>query len=283
MNKLIVVHLLALFVCVNIAMADTYTTLDYPWAAGTSVEGVDSHSNGIVGVYDDVWGKEHGFFFNGKSLLTLDVPGAIRTGAYCVYGKEIAGTFDDASGQTHGFLYNGKSYTTVDTPRIVLVGAAVSSVNEFARSDLSVGSQGFYYDGFSRWTSVYVPMVTFKGVSVLAGENHVASYEDAHGKNYGLIYNGTSWEAFGGSSGLFGNGWTNIEIPGSTWTNNCGIDGDIIVGNYGDTSGVTHGFLYVNSGTIAGLNVASSTASVPEPATLGLLCFCSLVLSRRRR
>jgi hypothetical protein len=58
------------------ALADTYTTIDFPGAISTDLSGINS-SGVMVGSYTDSTGASHGFKFDGDTFTAIDYPGAI--------------------------------------------------------------------------------------------------------------------------------------------------------------------------------------------------------------
>jgi len=108
------------------ARAGTWTTLDYPGASNTTVNGISGSS--IVGGYYDSSGNGHGFLYNGTTWTTLDYPGAFATEAYGINISRIVGLHG------LGFLYDGTTWTTLDYP-----GASNTYANGISGSKI-VGS-----------------------------------------------------------------------------------------------------------------------------------------------
>lgn len=101
-----------------------FTTLDRPGAVSSEALGINSDL--IVGLFNDtspiaadpLGAGDHGFFRNsGGVFTTIDVPGAIGTGAAGINGTgQIVGVFVDGTGR-HGFFRDsGGVFTTIDVP-----------------------------------------------------------------------------------------------------------------------------------------------------------------------
>ena len=113
------------FVTVTVALgalpilAATYTTIDYPGAIYTSVNGGPSPNGDLVGIYEDTHFKVHGFVMTADGTFSsIDYPNAISTqiNGWVDPKGEIVGQFSDSSSHTHGFtLYKG-TFTQVDYP-----------------------------------------------------------------------------------------------------------------------------------------------------------------------
>ena len=75
----------------------------------------------VVGRYLDDFGNEHGFLYQGGSLITLDVPfPSIQTDAYDINASgDVVGGFADPQGFVHGFLYSKGVYKQIDYPGAV--------------------------------------------------------------------------------------------------------------------------------------------------------------------
>ena len=276
MKKLIIIFAAVVLFGTGFAKADTWATVDYPGASQTRIRDIDGGN--LVGYYNDNAGLSHGFLRSGTTWATLDAPGASFTYAYGIDGDNIVGYYEDASFQEHGFLYNitAQSWTNIPVEALGIDGDNIVGGNKIYNmatqttttlnmpgrdetevygidgsnivgysstkpTDLGQQSSGFLYDG-TMWTSLAVPG-TPAGQKTFAtdidGGNIVGFYSVAY--SHGFLYNGTKW--------------TILDAPGATYTRVWGIDGDLLVGSYRDSSGEEHGFVY----------------EVPEPATALLL------------
>src|SRR5947208_6526503 len=79
------------------ALADTYTTIDFPGAVATDPSGINS-SGVIVGAYTDTTGAAHGFQLYSGTLTVIDYPGATQTTPISIGARgDAAGFFLDPS------------------------------------------------------------------------------------------------------------------------------------------------------------------------------------------
>jgi len=98
------------------ALADTYTTIDFPGAISTDLSGINS-SGVMVGSYTDSAGASHGFKFDGDSFTAIDYPGATLTATFSVNPRgDVAGYFQDAESQWHGFVLSDDHYFVQNYP-----------------------------------------------------------------------------------------------------------------------------------------------------------------------
>jgi hypothetical protein len=55
----------------------------------------------------------HGFVISGGAMTTIDVPGAVGTGTFGIYGRrEVVGGYFDAGGALHGYVMQLKRRAT---------------------------------------------------------------------------------------------------------------------------------------------------------------------------
>jgi len=244
-----------------------WITLDYPGSSATWAYGIDGSN--IVGAYhlpgeQDPY-KTHGFLYDGTSWTTVDYPDSYSCAASGIDGSNIVGTYYRYPGDAHhGFLYNEAGWTYIGFPKgNSWLGNHVYDIDD----GNIVGTWGCWiwrwhgfiarppYDWMS-YTSIDYGLGT--SATGIDGDNIVGWCDGAQG----FLYDGTSWTRLGwgkfptgiddgnivgncGSNGFLydGTNWIWLVYPGSLWTSAEGIDGDRIVGCYGDASGV-HGFLY---------------------------------------
>jgi hypothetical protein len=209
--------------------------------------------------------KPHGFFYNGKTYITLDDPVAGAgfeqgTQANGIDGGNIVGYYQDVDDVFHGFLYNGATYTELDDS----VAFAGPHYGTFVTGISGTGIVGYYYDEgedshgllYDSATNTYLTLdvprdandinfeTTPQGIS---DGNIVGTYmdeQDVDGKGYYTIY-----------SFLYNiatNTYTTLAEPDAVMgaginqegTLAMGISGDNVVGYYNDVDDHTHGFLY---------------------------------------
>lgn len=226
--------------------------------SGPFVDGVSGSS--IVGCYyDGDIDKMYGFVYDGSTVTTLNVPGAVpgRDCGTCVSGvsgNTVTGTYQDSAKKSHGFVYDGSTYTILDHPE-------ASSLGTFA-TDISGGkiiggyytpsgeSCGFVYDGSSYTTLPGQSDYAYRTLCGISGDMIVGYYYTAGAFAHGLVYNGSSY--------------TTLDCPlGVKGTVLTDIDGTNIVGYYYDSSNNKHGFL---------------ATAVPEPSVWCLLITATAAL-----
>jgi len=256
MKKILMISLICLLVgqCAY-AVEGTWTTIDYPGASETYVNGIDGSN--AVGYYTDASGYNHGFFYNieadnwtdlpiqasaidgsnvvggnqlynitDQTLTTLNVPGNIRG----ISGTSIVGWYETGSFDAYGFLYNGTTWRSLFAPGAQWTLPWGIQGNNIVGYYVGLGSHGFIYDG-TTWTTIDMPGARKSGLLDIDGSNLVGWWcQEGFNDFHGFFYNGTTW--------------TLLDAPGATNTYVNGIDGSKIVGYYTDTSGNNHGFIY---------------------------------------
>ena len=111
-----VIALAALASVANVALGDTYTTIDFPGAVTTDPSGINA-SGVIVGAYTDSTGASHGFRFDEDGFHAIDYPEALSTAALSVNSSgDVAGFFLDATNHWHGFVLSGSHFVAQDYP-----------------------------------------------------------------------------------------------------------------------------------------------------------------------
>jgi hypothetical protein len=100
-----------------------FTTIDYPGAAATVVNGINRHGTvgqfvDVVGGYIDITGP-HGFVLSGGHYTTIDVPNGIDTEAFGINNlSQIVGTYykrpcrEAATCEKQGFVYFAGTFTS---------------------------------------------------------------------------------------------------------------------------------------------------------------------------
>ena len=100
----------------SIAWAQTYTTVDYPGAVATTLNGGPDPQGTSVGSWTDAAGVTHGFTLTKKGVFTsFDPPGSTLTTPNFISPQgTIVGAYNDAGSVSHGFILTGGKYTTLD-------------------------------------------------------------------------------------------------------------------------------------------------------------------------
>jgi len=112
----------------SIASAQTYTTIDFPGATATTLNGGPNPEGTDIGSYTDTSGITHGFQLKKGVFTSFDPPGSTATTPNWISPQgTIVGGYLDSSGASHGFVLSGGTYTTVNFPGAA--GTVVTSLN----------------------------------------------------------------------------------------------------------------------------------------------------------
>jgi len=227
----------------SIASAQTYTTIDFPGAVTTTLNGGPNSQDTSVGSYVDTSNVTHGYTLTRKSVFAaFDPPGSTSTTPnYITPQGVIVGGYLDATGASHGFILSNGQYTTVNFPGAagtVLTGrnpsGEMTGFSCLVASCLSGATHSFTVSKKGAFTSFDPPgAVSSTASTVNPSGVVVGAYADSAGVTHGYQL----------SHGTF----TTIDFPGSILTFNGGNnpEGDI-VGEYIDTANVAHSFLLSN-------------------------------------
>src|ERR1700733_14698637 len=90
----------------SIASAQVYTTIDFPGATATTLDGGPNPEGMSVGSYTDTFGVTHGFTLTAKSVFTsFDPPGSTFTLPNFISPQGvIVGEYADSAFVSHGFI-----------------------------------------------------------------------------------------------------------------------------------------------------------------------------------
>ena len=227
-----------------------FTTIDVPGANDTAARSINSRGD-IVGGYS-VAGVVHGFLLSGGLFTTIDVPGADASGACrAVPGNnllginlhgDIVGNFSTL-GVEHGFLLSRGTFTQIDVPgatctQTVGISTAGDIVGFF--HDAGDVIHGFLLSG-GVFTTIDVP--NFSATLAFGIDPSNTFIVGLYAPVNTDVYAGTMERGFLLSNGIF----TTIDfpVPGVRITQALGVSpqGDI-VGDYRDSLGKFHGFLF---------------------------------------
>ncbi|MGX1309146.1 subtilase-type serine protease [Amorphus suaedae] len=208
------------------------TTLVYPTSGTLFTIAHSTFGNQLVGNYDTRLATGNAFIYNidTGTYTTNNVPGAISTTAYGIYGDKIAGGYgelnvDGVLHAAHGYIYDQTTgtYTTYDHP----------------------GAVATHFEG-----------ITGAGRS---GEyNLVANWVTANGVVHPAVMH---VDALGIAT------WYEINIPGAVVSSNSAY-GDNVVGIYIDSTGI-NGYLATIPGIYNPIrNAATLTSSATDTAVL---------------
>ena len=231
----------------------TFTTIDFPGAAGTIVPPsfeVNINTEGqVVGCYFLVsGGMVHGFLLSHGSFTTIDFPESIFTelGGINPPGDIVGNYIDATELRVHVLLLRQGTFSTIDFPGAV--GTFVGSINP--ASDIVGGY--FEADGFQHGFVLShgaFSKVDFPGAiaTIAFGINPegqiVGGYLDTDLNVHGFLLSEGSFSTFdfpGAVGSVFACGSSNC--PGGTCPLGINPQGDI-VGGYCGGDGNNHGFL----------------------------------------
>src|SRR5215469_9798191 len=104
----------------SIAPAQTYTTIDFPGAFATTLNGGPDPQGTSVGTYTLTATSPgtHGFTLSKTGVFTsFDPPGSTSTTPNFITPQGvIVGGFLDGAGTSHGFIFENGGFTTLDFP-----------------------------------------------------------------------------------------------------------------------------------------------------------------------
>lgn len=271
------------FATLSIAWAQSYTTVDFPGAVATTLNGGPDPQGTAVGSWTDAANVTHGFTLSKKGVFTsFDPPGSTATTPnFITPQRDIVGGYLDSAGASHGFILSGGTYTTVDFPGAagtVLTGRNPSG--EMAGQECVVAScasgvtHSFTVSKKGVFTSFDPPgAVSSLAANVNPSGTVVGAYTDSGGATHGyMLYHGTfatinfpgATLTFAGANNpsgdvvgeeidaanvahsfLLSNGvFTSFDPPGATLSDASGINpGGTIVGIFVDSANVVHGYI----------------------------------------
>lgn len=219
-----------------VAVADTYTSIDFPGAILTDVSGINA-SGEIVGSYNDASNVVHGFRFEHGMFVMIDYPGALSTAPVSINSRgDVAGFFLDSANQWHGFALSDGTYYVQDYPGATTGTFTLGiSANGMLVGEFKLG-QAFGQLGFA-WTmrhGQYTQLIPPGSAFAFATSGN--SRGDVVGRLIDTSGGQAAWKLDNdGTYHVFG-------YPGATLTNarNINSKGEV-VGVY--RTGVNHGFV----------------------------------------
>lgn len=258
------------------------TNLIYPGADTKFTIAHSTFGNHVVGNYDTRLATGNAFIYdiNAGTYTTNNIPGAISTTAYGIYGDKIAGGYGEAFVDgvrhlEHGYIYDQRTgtYQTYDHPLAVathfegITGAGrpdeYNLVVNWVTADGVVHPAVMHVDAFGRhtWHNIEIPGALVSSNSAY-GDNVVGIYVDAAGINGYLatipgIYNplrntGTLISDADNTAVLSGRRGEDIINSGTI-----AVSGTAGIGMRGETYGVLK-----NTGTITATGLAGAAAEM---------------------
>src|SRR5579864_1135012 len=201
------------FATLSIASAQTYTTIDFPGAVTTTLNGGPNPEGTDIGSYTDTAGVTHGFMLKKGVFTSFDPPGATATTPNWISPQgEIVGSYLDTNGASHGFTLDGGTFTTLDFPGAA--GTVLTSVNpsgQFSGFSCVVAScasgtlHSFLLSKKGAFSSFDPPGAASSQANTVNPSGTVfGAYTDSSGVEHGYIR----------SHGTY----TTIDFPGSVFT-----------------------------------------------------------------
>jgi hypothetical protein len=241
---------------------------------GTFAIGVSG--NTVVGGFYSPATVSNGFTSTptGSTFMPYNVSNSSTTVVSGISGGETVGSYTDGTG-THGFLNNGSTVTSLNFPGLpspYTVATGVDGSQIVGYINTATGVEGFYYDG-TNWTPITVPGAQTTVAYGINGSTIVGYYlgtdNHLHAFSTPVPSSGAQLPASAGASAITPT-ITTLDYPGSTVSTAAyGIFGNDIVGDYQDSMGVYHGFLFNGSNwtSIDVPNVLVSGSPDPVAAT----------------
>jgi hypothetical protein len=146
-------------------------------------------------------------------------------------------------------------YVTLESPGMPGLSPTGISGNNIVGTyfNPNSGFTGFLYNG-NTYSTFNVPGAAMTTPTGISGNNIVGSYSDASFNSHGFLYNGSTFTTIDGPNGP-------VSFPGgpTIGANIVGVSSDNVVGNYNDTSGNMHSFVYnAATGTYSEIKVPGS-------------------------
>jgi len=260
----------------------SYTTLDFPGAAATTMTGINAEG-AMVGFYRDAAGKTHGFVRRRATYASIDFPDAAWTNARGISATgDVVGAYRMAGEpevNQHGYrLGRDGQFSKIDFPghistvpvRLLPDGTIVGCYHDAAGMDsmhaMSLVRNAF--SGFDRTMTMHQG-ATPDGRTIVG---YFAEMVDMR-RNHAYVLEGASFVPFDvpgsvsttaidiNASGVIvgvyeapagkthgfvreGSQYVTLDVPGARTTSAWGINSDgTIVGGFVDAGGVTHGLV----------------------------------------
>jgi len=234
----------------------SYTTVDFPGAAATTLAGINDDGQ-IVGFYRDTAGKTHGFVRRGEMYTSIDYPGAAWTNARGIGpAGEVLGAYrmpGEPDFNQHGYRFGRDGiFSKIDFPghvstvpvRLLKDGTIVGCYHDAAGMDSMHGMAYVKgsFQGFDRAMTMHEG-VTPDGKTFVGYMTEMADMR----RNRGYVLEGANFAPF--------------DVPESTSTTAIDINAaGAIVGVFEAPAGKTHGFIR-ESGRYITLDVPASTGT----------------------
>jgi hypothetical protein len=116
-RRLVICTLSVAFATLSTAWAQQYTTIDFPGATATTLNGGPNPEGTNIGTWTDTAGVVHGLVLKDRVFTSFDPPGSTATTPNWISPQEvIVAGYVDSTGANHGFAMDNGQYTTIDFP-----------------------------------------------------------------------------------------------------------------------------------------------------------------------
>ena len=214
----------------------TFTTIDVPGAASTSIGGINSGGD-IVGSYSTTPnGPAHGFLLKGGNFTYFDYPGVQSTFALGINDSGLIVGFTSGGVRELGFTYDGTAFTTIRAGK-----NSATSLMGINSAGYLVGGAGTIYDSRAiESRDSRFKVINFPGIYVYG----YATGINKAGQVVGWTSSGSETHSYLYDQGTF----TLIDVPGAAgsteaWEIN---DTGMIVGWYSIDGPADYGFALLN-------------------------------------
>ena len=236
------ISLLLLVSTLGMLPAQTWTTVDYPSAAGTQLRAINNRGH-LLGEWLDSSNRWHGFFQNENGMSQINCDGALQTRPHHMNNRgEIVGRLQDAAGKWHGFYIGELGGPCFEIDPKGSVGA-IGDTGAFGISD---GGEivGQFDDASGRTHAYLMRGEVYLLFDIVEGPWNGAFGITPNGDIFGhLQANGDRMKGFF----LTKEKLNLLEFPpGEQNTMTCGFGGNSkgdLVGHYQRTGGQVRGFL----------------------------------------
>jgi uncharacterized membrane protein len=218
----------------------TYTNIDLPGVASTSVSNINNNGQ-MVGAFQDDLGISHAYLTDPRGgFTTIDFPGAASTSGLGVNNRgDVVGIYTDDTGTFHGFTFAQGNFISIDVPdSLFTFPIGINDKGQIVGEYQSAVDQGFH--GFLLENGNFTTIDQGPGTGLFASTDAVGI--NNQGEIAGDFFDPNTFRGFAGKKSIF----QAFDVPGQGDTLPDGINaqGDI-VGSYADINLITHGFLRV--------------------------------------
>jgi probable HAF family extracellular repeat protein len=222
-----------------------FSTIDFPHASFTSARAMNARGD-IAGRIHDTNGNDHGFLLHDGHFTQIDYPGAAATvGRGINNAGDVTGNHTNSAGTESGFILKDRTFYNVRVPHSGSTDVWMAQDNGRVMVGDAVMPPDGALHGYIRNKPGDFQLIDFPGLSVpCTGPRWINERGDIVGlfarlNNSDDCFAGPPLHGFLLRQGKY----VSIDFPGSTSTSALAINDDgVIVGDYTDKNGNTHGF-----------------------------------------